>query len=57
MKSRMILQVHDELVLDVPENEVEHVTRMVRREMDGVYALDVPLIVDVHVGSNWAEAH
>lgn len=55
--SRMLLQVHDELVFESPENEIEKLTEMVRREMESVAGLDVPLIVDVNMGDNWAEAH
>ncbi len=54
--SRMILQVHDELLLEVPENEVERVTEAVREEMESVYPLAVPLVVDIGVGRNWMEA-
>ena len=56
-KARMILQVHDELVFEVPESELEQVTSLVRDEMEGVYSLNVPLIVDANHGDNWAEAH
>ena len=54
--SRMILQVHDELLLEVPENEVERVTEAVREEMESVYPLAVPLVVNIGVGRNWMEA-
>ncbi|MBF0284774.1 MAG: DNA polymerase I [Magnetococcales bacterium] len=56
-RSRMILQVHDELVLEVLEAELEEVRSVVRRAMEGVMALSVPLRVDVGVAGNWAEAH
>ena len=56
-KARMILQVHDELVFEVPEAEVEALSDLVRRRMEGVYPLAVPLIVDLGVGANWREAH
>ncbi|MFP8874071.1 MAG: DNA polymerase I [Myxococcota bacterium] len=56
-EARMILQVHDELVFEVPEAEVEALSDLVRRCMEGVYALAVPLIVDLGVGANWREAH
>jgi DNA polymerase-1 len=52
----MLLQVHDELVLESPESEVELVCEAVRREMEGAAELDVPLVVDVGVGSNWLGA-
>jgi DNA polymerase-1 len=53
---RMILQVHDELLLEVPEKEVDCTTEVVRAEMEAVHPLAVPLIVDVGVGGNWMEA-
>jgi DNA polymerase-1 len=55
LKSRMTLQVHDELVFEVPENEVETVTPMVREHMEGAHALEVPLLVEIGVGSNWRD--
>jgi DNA polymerase-1 len=54
--ARMMLQVHDELLLEVPEDEIERTTEVVRAEMESVHALAVPLVVDVGVGSNWMEA-
>lgn len=57
LKSRMIMQVHDELVLEVPEAELEIVVDGLRARMAGAAALDVPLVVDVGVGDNWDEAH
>jgi DNA polymerase-1 len=54
--ARMILQVHDELLLEVPEAEVERVREAVREEMESVYPLAVPLVVDIGVGRNWMEA-
>jgi DNA polymerase-1 len=56
LQSAMLLQVHDELVLESPESEVELVCEAVRREMEGAAELDVPLVVDVGVGSNWLGA-
>ncbi len=56
-QSKMLLQVHDELVLEVPEEEVERLISMIREEMEGVYPLRVPLKVDVNKGLNWDEAH
>lgn len=55
--ARMILQVHDELVFEIPKKEVEDVKQFVLREMQGAANLDVPLVVDVGVGENWAKAH
>jgi DNA polymerase-1 len=54
--ARMILQVHDELLLEVPEQEVERTAEIVRTEMESVYGLDVPLVVDVGSGKNWMDA-
>jgi DNA polymerase-1 len=55
LKSRMTLQVHDELVFDVPEDEIEAMSEMVQHEMEHVIELSVPLVVDVGVGSNWRD--
>ncbi len=57
LKARVLLQVHDELLLEVPENEVDAVTKLVTEEMTGVKGLKVPLMVNTAVGSNWNEAH
>ena len=54
--ARMTIQVHDELVLEVPDDEVGAVTDIVRTEMESAIELDVPLVVDVGVGGNWIEA-
>jgi DNA polymerase-1 len=54
--ARMILQVHDELLLEVPEEEAERTSRAVREEMESVHELAIPLVVDVGVGKNWMEA-
>jgi len=56
-RARMILQVHDELVLEVPASEVEAVAARTREVMEGVWSLGVPLLVEVGVGRNWREAH
>ncbi|MFH1136260.1 MAG: DNA polymerase I [Pseudomonadota bacterium] len=57
LKTKMILQVHDELVFEVPADELEAVAALVKSEMEGVHPLDAPLVVDVSHGDNWAEAH
>jgi len=57
MKTLLIMQVHDELVLEVPENELQETTNQVRELMQNVAQLDVPLIVDVGAGDNWDQAH
>ncbi len=54
--ARLVLQVHDELLLEVPEPEVSQVRELVRTEMCGAYDLDPALAVDVGVGDNWADA-
>ncbi len=56
-RSKMIMQVHDELVFEVPPDEVKALTLMVRKEMAEVWPLKVPLVVDIGVGKNWREAH
>jgi DNA polymerase-1 len=54
--SRLVLQVHDELLLEAPEAEVSAVKELVRREMVGAYPLDPPLEVDVAAGDDWNDA-
>jgi DNA polymerase I len=54
-KSRMILQVHDELLFEGPEEEIPRLTKLVKEVMENVYALRVPLIVDTKVGYNWRD--
>ena len=53
LESRMILQVHDELVLEVPENELEKTVKLVRRVMEEAYKLDIPLLTEARSGVNW----
>jgi DNA polymerase-1 len=57
LAARMVLQVHDELVFDVPAAEVDAVVEIARREMQEAIPLRVPVVVDVGVGRTWAEAH
>lgn len=57
LRARMILQVHDELLFELPESELDAVSRMVKEEMEGAVTLSVPLKVDIGSGKNWAEAH
>jgi DNA polymerase-1 len=57
LKSKMILQVHDELVFEVPVNEIEEMSTLVRKEMETALKLRVPIKVDVGTGHNWLEAH
>jgi DNA polymerase I len=54
--AKLVLQVHDELLLEVPEPEISQVKDLVREEMCGAYDLDPPLAVDVGVGEDWNEA-
>ena len=56
-RSKMLLQVHDELVFETPEEELERLIPMIREEMEGVFPLRVPLKVDINKGKNWDEAH
>ncbi len=56
MRARMLLQVHDELVLEAPPEEVEEVSGMVKAAMEGVRKLEVPLLVDIGEGENWRDA-
>jgi DNA polymerase-1 len=53
----MVMQVHDELVLEVPEAELSYIQRRLPELMSGVGKLKVPLIAEVGVGKNWDEAH
>lgn len=57
LKTKMLLQVHDELVFDVYREELDQVSKMIRAEMENAYSLAVPLVVDIGVGDNWLEAH
>ena len=57
LKSKMILQVHDELVFDVLKAEMEQVKEIVRNEMENAYQLSIPLTVEIGTGKNWLEAH
>ena len=57
LKTKMIMQVHDELVFEVPKNEIDMVKDLVRSEMENAIELSVPIKVDVGIGNNWLEAH
>lgn len=57
LKTKMLLQVHDELVFEAPEEELETVTALIKKEMETAYETTVPLLVEVGVGDNWLEAH
>ena len=56
-KSKMLLQVHDELVFDVHNSELEKIQPMIKHEMEQAFKLDVPLVVELGRGENWLEAH
>ncbi len=57
IKARMLLQVHDELVFEVQEDDLQLLREGVRFRMTSAASLDVPLVVEVGVGNNWDEAH
>ena len=57
LKTKMLLQVHDELVFEAPDDEVELVSELIKTEMESAYTTTVPLLVEVGVGNNWLEAH
>ena len=57
LQSRMILQIHDELVFDAVLEEVDALQRIVKEEMENVIELSVPLTVECNYGKNWLEAH
>jgi DNA polymerase-1 len=56
-KSKMLLQVHDELVFDVHNSELEKIQPMIKHEMENAFKMDVPLTVEMGMGKNWLEAH
>ncbi len=57
VQSKMLLQVHDELVFDVPKEELEVVQPIIKQEMENAYKMNVPLDVEIGLGENWLEAH
>ncbi len=56
LESKMLLQVHDELLFEAPPDEAADLAKVVKREMEAVYRLEVPLVVDVGIGENWRDA-
>ena len=56
-KTKMLLQVHDELIFDVPKNELDNAKTIIKHEMENAFQLSVPLVVDLGEGMNWLEAH
>ena len=57
LQARLLLQIHDELIVEAPESEVEEVKRVLREEMEQVVQYSVPLTTDVGTGKTWLEAH
>ena len=57
LKSKILIQVHDELVFEVYKNEIVYVTNMIKNEMENAFQLKVPLKVDIGKGENWFDAH
>lgn len=57
LKTKMLLQVHDELVFEVPEGELEQASEIIKKDMEGAFPLSVPLTVQLGSGPSWAEAH
>lgn len=57
LKTKMLLQVHDELIFDVPKNELDFVKPLIKKTMEEAYQFAVPLVVDLGIGKNWLEAH
>ena len=57
MKSKMLLQVHDELVFDMHKDEIKELKTVVKQKMEEVFTLEVPLTVELDHGANWLEAH
>ena len=57
LKSKMLLQVHDELVFEVPQNELELMTKLVPELMSGAMQLTIPLSVEINYGKSWFDAH
>jgi len=55
-RAKMLLQVHDELVLEAPPEEIDEVRSLVKTEMENVMELKVPLVVDTGTGNNWRDA-
>jgi DNA polymerase I len=55
LQTKMTLQVHDELLFDVPKDEIETVRAVVKQEMENVIKLNVPIVVDVCIGQNWRD--
>ena len=57
VEAKLILQVHDELILDTPKQEIDDVIKLITSSMMGAADLDVPLEIDIGIGDNWDQAH
>ena len=57
LEGKLVLQVHDELIVECPESEADAICKLVEEEMEGVAALSIPLLAETHAGKTWAEAH
>lgn len=57
LKGRLVLQVHDELIVECPQAEAEQVARLVQEEMEHVLTLRIPLLAEAHIGQSWSDAH
>ena len=53
LKAKLVLQVHDELILDAPKEEADYTAKVLKEEMEGAVSLNVPLIADVSIGRSW----
>ena len=57
LKARILLQVHDELVMEAPAEQAEETARLLKETMEGAVSYDVAFVADTGIGGNWAEAH
>ena len=57
LQGQLVLQVHDELIVECPQEEQERVCALLKEEMEGVFPLSVPLVAETHAGQSWAESH
>ena len=57
LSAKMLLQVHDELVFEVPENEITETQNLIKNVMENIVSLSVPLVAEVGFGADWTEAH
>jgi len=53
--TKIVLQVHDELVLEVPQTDIDQVVKFTKKTMENIYQLPIPLVVDAEVGANWGQ--